>query len=100
MVKKSKKRKTAKKKFKAEGSQKELVIKTKSDWVKKGLVNKKTYEKKYTDSIKNNDSFWKKDCYLPLFYQIIQIGTAGWLADQGMGKLFMIRKKRKLDSIF
>ena len=63
MVKKSKKRKTAKKKkkFKAEESQKELVIKTKSDWVKKGLVNKKTYEKKYNESIKNNETFWKKE---------------------------------------
>ena len=61
MVKKSKKRKAAKKKFKAEGSQKELVIKTKSDWVKKGLVNKKTYEKKYNESIKNNETFWKKE---------------------------------------
>ncbi len=44
MPKKSKKRKTTKKKkkFKVVESQKELVIKTKSDWIKKGLVNKKT----------------------------------------------------------
>ena len=27
----------------------------------KSLVNKKAYEKKYQDSIKNNDSFWKKE---------------------------------------
>ncbi len=26
--------------------EKELVIKTRSDWIKKGLVNKKIYEKK------------------------------------------------------
>ncbi len=63
MVKKSKKRKTAKKKkkIKDKASQKELVIKTKSDWVKKGLVDKKTYEKKYNESIKNNETFWKKE---------------------------------------
>ena len=56
MTKKSKKKLTKKKKFakkfKIEESQKELIIKTKSDWIKKGLVNKKEYEKKYNDSIK------------------------------------------------
>ena len=55
------KNKKIKKKTKVEGSQKELILKTKSDWIKKGLVNKKEYEKKYNDSIKNNDSFWKKE---------------------------------------
>jgi len=54
-------RKTNKKKTEVEDSQKELIIKTKSDWIKKGLVNKKSYEKKYNDSIKNNDAFWKKE---------------------------------------
>ena len=48
-------------KTKIEESQKELIIKTKSDWIKKGLVNKKNYEKKYKDSIKNNDTFWKRE---------------------------------------
>ena len=57
----SKKRKTIKKKTEIEESQKELIIKTRSDWIKKGLVNKKSYEKKYNDSIKNNDAFWKKE---------------------------------------
>ena len=66
MAKRSKKnRKTTKKKVrkitKVEESQKELIIKTRSDWIKKGLVNKKEYEKKYNDSIKNNDVFWKKE---------------------------------------
>jgi len=66
MAKRSKKRKTIKRrrkprKIKVKESQKELIIKTKSDWIKKGLVNKKEYEKKYNDSIKNNDSFWKKE---------------------------------------
>ena len=39
----------------------ELIYKTKSDWIKKAIVNKSGYEKKYSDSIKNNDSFWKKE---------------------------------------
>ena len=55
------KNKKVKKKFIVEESQKELIIKTKSDWINKGLVNKKVYEKKYNDSIKNNDAFWKKE---------------------------------------
>ena len=55
------KKRKVKKKFIVEESQKELIIKTKSDWINKGLVNKKEYEKKYNDSIKNNDAFWKKE---------------------------------------
>ena len=55
------KKKKVKKKFKVEESQKELIIKTRSDWIQKGLVNKKEYAKKYNDSIKNNDAFWKKE---------------------------------------
>ena len=61
MTKRRQKRKTNKKKTEIEDSQKELIIKTKSDWIQKGLVNKKSYEKKYNDSIKNNDAFWKKE---------------------------------------
>ena len=38
-------RKTKKKKTEVEVSQKELIIKTKSDWIKKGLVNKKVIKK-------------------------------------------------------
>jgi Domain of unknown function (DUF3448). len=61
-----KKRKKIKKRKKKElnsnkQAEKELIIKTRSDWIKKGLVDKKTYEKKYNDSIKNNDAFWKKE---------------------------------------
>ena len=37
------------------------LIKTKSDWQKKALVNKKQYEKKYNESIKQNEEFWKKE---------------------------------------
>ena len=39
----------------------ELIYKTKSDWIKKAIINKSGYEKKYSDSIKNNDNFWKKE---------------------------------------
>jgi len=39
----------------------ELIYKTKSDWVKRAIVNKSEYEKKYSDSLKNNDNFWKKE---------------------------------------
>ena len=53
--------KRPKKKKKSVKLEKELIIKTKSDWIKKGFVNKKTYEKKYNESIKNNDAFWKKE---------------------------------------
>ena len=35
-------------------------IKVKSDWQKKALVNKKQYEKKYNESVKHNEQFWKK----------------------------------------
>ena len=39
----------------------ELIYKTKSDWVKKALINKSGYEKKYSQSLKENDKFWKKE---------------------------------------
>ena len=39
----------------------ELIIKTKPEWTKAGLANKSQYQKNYKDSIKNNDSFWKKE---------------------------------------
>ena len=41
--------------------EKELIIKTKPEWVKSALVNKSKYQKKYSDSIKNNNDFWKKE---------------------------------------
>ena len=40
---------------------KELILKTKPEWVKSALVNKSKYQKKYSDSIKNNNDFWKKE---------------------------------------
>ena len=54
-----KKRKKGKKiKFKEspkKESPKEVIIKTKTDWLKKALVNKKKYEKNYNNSIKKVD---------------------------------------------
>ena len=41
--------------------EKELIYKTKKDWISKALVNKSQYEKKYKASIKDNDGFWKKE---------------------------------------
>jgi acetyl-CoA synthetase len=61
-TKKSVKKKIIKvsKKNKSSNSAK-LVIKTKPEWIKSSLANKSTYQKKYNDSIKNNDGFWKKE---------------------------------------
>ena len=39
----------------------ELVIKTKPEWVKNSLANKTQYQKKYQESIKSNDNFWKRE---------------------------------------
>ena len=39
----------------------EQIFKIKNEWVKQAIVNKKTYEKKYKQSIKDNDKFWKKE---------------------------------------
>ena len=41
--------------------EKELVFKTKPEWIKNALVNKVKYQKKYSESIKNNNEFWKKE---------------------------------------
>ena len=58
---KVKKRFKSKKKAKYLEGKKELIIKTKAEWIKKALVNKSDYEKKYNKSIKKNDVFWKKE---------------------------------------
>ena len=42
-------------------SEKELIIKISKSWSKQAYINKKKYEKKYNLSIKNNESFWKKE---------------------------------------
>ena len=54
-----KKIKPIKKKVLKKIEEKELIIKTKPEWVKSALVNKAKYQKKYSDSIKKNDDFWK-----------------------------------------
>ena len=39
----------------------ELIIKTKPEWVKNSLANKSQYQKKYQESIKSNDNFWRRE---------------------------------------
>ena len=39
----------------------QLVIKTKPEWIKNGLATKVSYTKKYDQSIKNNDEFWRNE---------------------------------------
>jgi len=50
-----------KKKVLRKAEDKELVFKTKPEWIKSALTNKSQYQKKYSDSIKNNNEFWKKE---------------------------------------
>ena len=50
-----------KKKVSKNNIEKEVIFKTKPEWVKSALVNKSKYQKKYSDSIKNNDGFWKTE---------------------------------------
>jgi acetyl-CoA synthetase len=45
----------------AKESLKELIIKTKPQWIKSSLANKSKYQDKYSKSIKNNDEFWRKE---------------------------------------
>ncbi|MDC2997557.1 acetate--CoA ligase [Candidatus Pelagibacter sp.] len=42
-------------------SSNDQIIKTKPEWVKRSLANKSQYQKKYSESIKNNNAFWKKE---------------------------------------
>ena len=39
----------------------ELIFKTRQEWIKNSLANKAQYQKKYNESIKNNNAFWKKE---------------------------------------
>ena len=63
--KKARKFKKVKKTKKINLSQKEnsteTIFKLKKEWIKQATVDKKTYEKKYKQSIKDNDGFWKKE---------------------------------------
>jgi acetyl-CoA synthetase len=42
-------------------SSKELIIKTKPQWIKSSLATKSKYRDKYSKSIKSNDEFWRKE---------------------------------------
>jgi acetyl-CoA synthetase len=42
-------------------SSKEIIIKTKPQWIKSSLATKIAYRDKYSESIKNNDEFWRKE---------------------------------------
>jgi len=66
----SKKNKSSKKKSKktkkriqknSENKEQELILKTRSEWIKNSLANKAQYTKKYNDSIKNNNEFWARE---------------------------------------
>jgi acetyl-CoA synthetase len=39
----------------------ELIIKTRPEWIKSSLATKNKYEDKYSQSIKKNDEFWRKE---------------------------------------
>ena len=61
-IKSTKKRKVRKKiKKQKESGDQELIIKTRSEWIKESLINKSQYTKKYNDSIKNNNEFWARE---------------------------------------
>ena len=59
---KNKKIKTKKVKFRTKSKvTTEKIYRTKSEWVKNALANKSVYEKKYKDSLRNNNDFWNKE---------------------------------------
>ena len=64
-IKKSKSKKKVKKNKKIKISKpsgpKELIFKVPKKWSNTAYVDKKTYEKKYKNSIKDNEGFWKKE---------------------------------------
>ena len=60
VAKKVTKKTKVKKKVVKENS-KELIIKTKPQWVKRSLATKSKYQDKYSKSIKSNDEFWRKE---------------------------------------
>jgi acetyl-CoA synthetase len=64
VIKKVTKKSKAKKKAIAKvikESSKELIIKTKPQWIKSSLATKSKYQDKYSKSIKNNDEFWRTE---------------------------------------
>ena len=61
ILKSKRKKKIKLKKIEDGQGPKEIIYKVKTDWVKKATVNKSEYEKKYRQSLKDNDGFWKKE---------------------------------------
>ena len=58
---KKRKKTIVKKKKSTNNVEKELIYKTKKEWISKATVNKSQYEKKYKSSLSDNESFWKKE---------------------------------------
>ena len=59
--KKTKVKKRAKIKKQITDASEELIIKTRPEWVKSSLATKNKYQDKYSQSIKSNDEFWRKE---------------------------------------
>ena len=59
--KKTKVRKKIKVKKQIDDSSEELIIKTRPEWIKSSLATKNKYQDKYSQSIKKNDEFWRKE---------------------------------------
>ena len=63
----SKKKKVIKKNSKVKktkiksNSPDEVIFKTRPEWIKSALANKSKYQNKYNESIKYNNSFWKRE---------------------------------------
>ena len=56
------KKKFSKVKYKSKSKEPtEKIYKTKSEWIKNALVNKSMYERKYKESLRNNNDFWAKE---------------------------------------
>ena len=58
-LKKVKKRKSNLKKQSTKNNNK--IFKVQSDWAKKAYIDKKGYEKKYNQSINDNETFWAEE---------------------------------------
>ena len=58
---KNKSQKISRKVKKIENISSELIFKNKPEWIRSSLANKAQYQKKYNESIKNNNAFWKKE---------------------------------------
>ena len=61
-IKKPKKvKRKSKKTLDLKNSDQETILKTQPEWLKNALISKSQYQKKYDESIKNNNEFWKKE---------------------------------------